>query len=289
MKNIRVTLILISLLTLQVFGTDWVSRAGGQFSIIQSSHAPFPHPERMNGHQYGDQVFTFDEHYNDSSIAIFIPKGFKSQRYNDLVFYFHGWGNNIEKSIENFRLLEQFTKGGKNAILVIPQGPRNSKDSFGGRLEDPNTFKALVEEVLETLFTDIKIRSTRTGNIVLAGHSGAYHVISAILSRGGLSSEIKEVYLFDALYGQLEKFTHWLETETDTRLVNIVTPNGGTLDNSLDLLDDLRDWGIPFAAYEQNVVSLEDLQAEKVITIFTTLGHSEVIDPFFERALRSSK
>ncbi len=287
MNRTCLAMLIFALMLFSAHGMDWKATSGGQLAIIQSSHAPFPHPDRMDGHQYGDSLYSFAQHYNDSSVAIFIPRGFRQGRKTDLVFYFHGWGNNIQKSMEKFQLLEQFSASKKNAIFVFPQGPKNSKDSFGGRLEESGTFQALVLEILEKLEAEDLVCSSKVGDIVLAGHSGAYHVISAILSRGGLSAQVKEVYLFDALYGELEKFTHWLETY-ECRLVNIVTPNGGTLDNSLDLLDDLSDWGIPFAAYEQDLVSLDELKAEKVITVFTSLGHSEVIQPYFKRLLQSS-
>jgi len=266
---------------------NWTPAGTGQLAIIQSVNAPFPHPSRMEGHLYGDSLYSFEDHYNDRSVAIFIPKDFKPKRHIDMVFYFHGWGNNIQKSISQFDLLGQFSGSGKNAIFIFPQGPKNAKDSFGGKLEDPGIFKALVDEILEMLQSEDVIHSLKPGKIILSGHSGAYHVISSILNRGGLTEHITEVYLFDALYGQLEKFGHWLEGQ-DGKLVNIVTPNGGTLDNSLDLLDDLSDWGIGFVALEQDTVTVTDLSSAQVVTVFTSLGHSEVINPFFQRALESS-
>ena len=288
MRTCTLLLILLTGISASCQSLTWINTSAGDLAIIQSSHAPFPHPDRQAGHRYGDSLYTFEEHYQDSSVAIFIPHHFKATGTIDLVFYFHGWGNNIQSSLERFHLLEQFSGSRKNAIFVFPQGPRNSKDSFGGRLEDPRVFKALVEEILGRLKQDGRIRSQKPGKIILAGHSGAYHVIAYILNRGGLADHISEVYLFDALYGELEKFTHWLKAY-DGRLVNFVTPNGGTLANSLDLLEDLGDWGISFKAYEQNSVSLEELSAAKVVTVFTGLGHSEVVDPFFGLALGSSQ
>ncbi len=123
------------------------------------------------------------------------------------------------------------------------------------------------------------------GKIILADHSGAYRVISFILNRGGLTENISEVYLFDALYGQVENYTHWLE-KYDGRLINIVTPKGGTMRNSSDLIDDLNDWDVPNLKLDTNTVTEVELRQEKIISIFTTLGHSEVINPFFEFSLK---
>jgi len=45
--------------------------------------------------------------------------------------------------------------------------------------------------------------------IILSGHCGGYRVISAILDRGGRSAHVKEVWLFDALYAESDRFLMW--------------------------------------------------------------------------------
>ena len=268
--------------------SEWKNVFGGQITILNSSNSPFPHPDRSGGHTYHDSLYRFEEHYNDSSVAIFVPEGYIKTDSVDLVFYFHGWYNNVQKSLEQFRLIEQFANSGKNAILVFPEGPKNAPDSFGGKLEQAGVFKSLVEELLDELHESKMITSTVPGDIILSGHSGAYRVISAILNRGGLSANVSEVYLFDALYGQVENYTHWMN-QYSGRFVNIVTPDGGTYYNSLDLMQDFQDWGIPAKKYEQNQITVEELKQDNIVTIFTSLGHSDVIDPFFEILLKSSQ
>ena len=268
--------------------SGWKNVSDGQITILSSPNSPFPHPDRSVGHTYHDSLYSFEEHYNDSSVAIFVPESFVKADSVDLVFYFHGWYNNIHKSLEQFRLIEQFANSGKNAILVFPEGPKNAPDSFGGKLEQTGMFKSLVEEVLEELQEHKMISASVPGDIILSGHSGAYRVISAILNRGGLSANVSEVYLFDALYGQVENYTHWLD-QYSGRFVNIVTPDGGTYYNSLDLMQDFQDWGIPATKYEQNQITVEELKQDNIITIYTSLGHSDVIDPFFEILLKSSQ
>ena len=267
--------------------TEWTAVAGGQLTIQSSTNSPFPHPDRAEGHLYNDSLYSFEAHYNDSSIAVFIPDHFVPNETVDLVFYFHGWGNSIHESIEKFDLLQQFSNSSTNAVFVFPEGPRDAPDSFGGRLEERDIFKALVGDVLAFLQHQKKIGTIHPGKIVLAGHSGAYRVISSILNRGGLTENIEEVYLFDALYAQSENYAHWLE-KYDGRFINITTPNGGTKSNSADLVDNFNDWVIPNKRIDGNDVSVEALSEERVVTIFTSLGHSEVINPYFELCLRSS-
>lgn len=258
----------------------------GRLEIITSSHSPFPHPARKDGHHYNDNFFSFEEHYNDSSVAIFIPPGFRLTESVDLVFYFHGWGNNIQKSLDKFDLLGQFSRGGRNAIFVFPEGPKNASDSYGGRLEEPNTFKFLVEDVTTFLSRKHLINTTQVGTITLSGHSGAYRVISKIIYRGGLTQNIHEVFLFDALYAAEEIYADWIQ-EPNSRFINITTPDGGTLDNSLGLEDSLSIRNVAFARWEKNMVSEDELAQNRVNLIYVTLGHSEVIDPYFEIFLRS--
>lgn len=288
---LRIYLLLVFMLinnTTDCQSLKWENHSGGQLANHTSPNSMFPHPQRAAGHTYRDSLYRFEEHYNDSSIALFIPSGYRQTNSVDLVFYFHGWGNNIDKSIEKFRLLEQFTASGKNAIFVFPEGPKNAPDSFGGKLEEADIFKGLVTEILNLLFLEGKITSKVPGKIVLAGHSGAYRVISTILDRGGLSATVREVYLFDALYGNLEMYTVWLK-QYDGRLVNIITPDGGTYDNSLVFLEDLAGLGLPFQKYIKNEISVVELTKARTISVFTTLGHSQVINPFFELLLSSSQ
>ncbi|MFO1513254.1 MAG: hypothetical protein U1F83_10140 [Verrucomicrobiota bacterium] len=107
------------------------------------------------------------------------------------------------------------------------EGPHNAPDSGGGKLEDPNGFKRFMEEAIATLRQRGVFKEDFVlGDIILSGHSGGYFVMSAIVDRGGLTPHIKEVWLFDALYAQGDKFPAWSQ-RPDGRLLNIYTDDGG--------------------------------------------------------------
>jgi len=207
----------------------------GEMFVPQFLSAPFPHPDRINGHIYDSKTYSAQEHYTDSSVVIFIPKGFKSAESLNIVVYFHGWNNNIDSACAQFNLIEQFCESNINAIFVFPEGPKNSPDSFGGKLEDKNGLKNLIDDVLKYLNDQKKIKSEAVGNIILAGHSGAYRVISFCLMRGGNTKNISDVILFDALYGQTKKYVHWIENFSG-RFINIYTDNGGTKSETENLM-----------------------------------------------------
>ncbi|MFX8393404.1 hypothetical protein ABTL67_20085, partial [Acinetobacter baumannii] len=52
-------------------------------------------------------------------------------------------------------------------------------------------------------------------SIIIAGHSGAYRVMSYILLYS--QYDCKSIILFDALYAQTEKFAMYLQTHPSTK------------------------------------------------------------------------
>ena len=248
----------------------------GTMIVTTSDHTMFPHEKRAQGHTYEGKSYPADVHYSDRTVAIFVPKGFRAGDATNLVFYFHGWRNNVDDTLKQFRVAEQLAASGVNAVLVLAEGPKNAPDSFGGKLEETGVFASLVSDVLSTLKARGVIESTRPGSIVLAGHSGAYRVMAFILTRGGLTANIREVYLFDALYGQSEKFAHWID-RFPGKLVDIYTAEGGTREQSLDFMDDLRAWDIPFVAVPESAVTQDLLRKNRLVFIDSALEHNDVV------------
>ncbi|MCB0584008.1 MAG: hypothetical protein KDD06_01580, partial [Phaeodactylibacter sp.] len=109
--------------------------------------APFPAPQRSVGHDYDGKHFDAVTHYRDSSVAIFIPGYLTAADSFDYIVHFHGWWNEIDSVLNTFELIPQLAASRKNAILVVPQGPKNSPDSFGGKMEEPMAFKAFMDDV----------------------------------------------------------------------------------------------------------------------------------------------
>ena len=150
----------------------------GELIVTQLTSAPFPHPKRAEGHTYQGKLYPAKEHYSDNTVAIFIPKGFRETGQVDFVVHFHGWKNHVEGVLGQYQLIEQLMESGRNAVLVVPQGPRNAPDSFGGKLEDADGFKRFMADVVETLRqkSGLKKKDFALGQIVLSGHSGGYEV-----------------------------------------------------------------------------------------------------------------
>lgn len=248
----------------------------GELIVAKFASAPFPDSQRSAGYTYDGKLYTFDQHYSDSSVAMFIPRGFRTTDSVDLVFHFHGWFNNIDTAFARYQLARQFTESGKNAILVVPQGARNVPDSYGGKLEEKDGFKKLVMDVVHYLYNLHKIKTQQVGRIILSGHSGGGHVEAFILARGGLTDHIKEVYLFDALYGQTEKVVHWIDTYKG-KLITMYTDSGGTREETDGLMADLDSWNVPSIDCEDVDCSQAILNQIRLVFIHTLLPHDEVM------------
>jgi hypothetical protein len=250
----------------------------GELILTQLTSAPFPHPKRAEGHTYQGKLYPAKEHYSDNTVAIFIPKGFRETGTIDFIVHFHGWQNNVEGVLGQYKLIEQLMASGRNAVLVVPQGPLSAPDSFGGKLEDPDGFKRFMADVKEIVRqkSALKKKDFALGQIVLSGHSGGYEVISAIVDCGGLTGQVREVWLFDALYAQTDKFLAWIDKQHG-RFIDIYTERGGTKARTEELMAMLKQRGTSFFASKEDDAKLNDLQANKLIFLYTDLPHNDVV------------
>jgi hypothetical protein len=252
--------------------------AYGELMIAPLASAPFPHTNRAGGHRYKDQFFSAKDHYSDSRVAVFVPKGFRETGTIDFVVHFHGWQNEVTNVLRQYQLLEQLVESGRNAVLVVPQGPRNASDSFGGKLEDQGGFKRFIEEVVGGLrkHSALKSKEFALGKIILSGHSGGYEVISAIVDHGGLTDHVKEVWLFDALYAQTDRFLAWFEQDNG-RLLNIYTEHGGTKKETELMMAGFKKRGARLFSGNESEVKPEDLRTNRLAFVFTDLPHNDVV------------
>ena len=250
----------------------------GELLLLPLASAPFPHPQRAEGHKYKDELFSAQEHYSDSTVAIFIPQGFRETGRIDFLVHFHGWRNHVADVLKKYRLIEQLVESERNAVLVVPQGPRDAPDSFGGKLEDPGGFKRFMNEVTETLRTKCALKRAdfTVGRIVLSGHSGGYQVIASSLDHGGMAGLVKEVWLFDALYACTSQFLAWADQQHG-RLLNIYTEHGGTKAETDNLMTQLKQRGTPFLAGKEADLTPAELQKNKMVFLYTDLPHDDVV------------
>ncbi len=261
----------------------------GQLILTNIDSAPFPHPDREKGHAYQMEFFTAEKNYHDNTVAIFIPREMKKARSVDVVIHFHGWRNSVTNVLRKYELIEQLAASGRMAIFVVPQGPLNAADSFDGKLEDIGGFDRFVNEVFAVIRGNPNFKNAQPRNIILSGHSGGYQVISSIVAQTN-KFPVREVWLFDALYGRTEKFMKWFYENPNARLLNIYTENGGTKSETENLMKNLREKKIPFASGGEKSVTDEMLRANRMVFIFTDLPHDQVVHKHatFQKFLETS-
>ena len=232
------------------FGVKSQQKFGSTIFRINSPFTSFPDSTRNNGLVYNNELFTAAAHCTHSSILIVLPDNYKLHKKVNIVCWFRVWFNNIDSANQRFELAKQFMASNVHAILLIVQGAKNAPDSYGGKLELPDIFARLINDVFANLKKTNSIFTNATpGNIVLAGHSGAYRVMAHITAKGGLP--IIEILLFDGLYSETEKYISWLQLNQQHRFVNIYTNEGRTMEEFIAMMQQLKNKKIPFHFTEE--------------------------------------
>ena len=250
----------------------------GKIIRFTSTNAMFPDTARENGHDYNGKHYDAITNYSDSSVLIYVPEHFSPGKKINLVFWFHGWGNNIDSACKQYGLLDQFETSGRNAVFIFPEGPKNAPDSYGGKLEQASVFQQLTKEVVTKLAEKKLIKPVSNFriddyDISLAGHSGAYRVISRIINKNPVS----EVILFDAMYGGNDAYLQWLSVP-EHRFINIYTKDGGTFDNSHFIMNKLTDsLHVSMVSVEEETVNEKLLRSNNKVFIFSKQAHNDVI------------
>ena len=247
------------------------------FFRITSVYTSFPDTARAKGHIYNNVLYDAATHYMDNSVLIIAPKKLNASKKVDFVFWFHGWGNNIDSAAVRHEIIKQFSDSKLNAVLVLAETAKNAPDSYGGKLEYNNTFKELVTDIMQELRKEKAVSNkSEPGNIILAGHSGAYRVMAFILANGNLP--VQEVILFDALYGQTDKYLNWIQSDNSHRLIDIYTDGGGTDAASKEMADQLMKLNISTVRIEEKDLTAQIVSAQKIIFIHSLHRHNDIIN-----------
>ncbi len=230
--------------------------------------------------------------YDDDSVYVYVPHHFRvpEDKKVDAVLHFHGHGTTALAELKKHRLREQFSESLQNAILIVPQGPVNAKDSSGGKLEQPRGLLELLTELRSTMqlpevskaLGEAKIvDGARIGALCISAHSGGYRVTARCLEHGGF--DVNEVWLFDALYGEVSAFEKWLLARRDTsvprerhKLVSYYG-KGRTATQNQELMERLSKANLSYL-HEENEGELTRAQITKGRAVFikTHVDHTRL-------------
>ncbi|HTV74453.1 MAG TPA: hypothetical protein VME66_12225 [Candidatus Acidoferrales bacterium] len=256
----------------------------GRTFLPHLASAPFPHASRANGHEYDGKHYSAAVNYSDSTVGIYVPTHFRPGTSTDVVVHFHGWNNHVTEVFRRYELREQLEESGRNAILVVPQGPKDAPDSGDGKLElDPNGFARFVADVMRFLRDQGVIANEEIGAIVLSSHSGGYGGLGGVLTRGGLNAHVTDVILVDSAYGYFDAIADWALSAPGNHLVSVFTDD--TSLGNTELMARLQGKK-PYQVLDADVMSLAQLQTREASFAFTTtVAHDELLQQYHWYAL----
>jgi hypothetical protein len=184
------------------------------------------------------RLYWEDETYSDSRVLLHLPKGFDIRRPSVLIVFFHGHGATLERDVlRRQRVADQITRSGVNAALIAPQFAVDAADSSAGRFWEPGAFGRFMGEAAEALARlhgDRKsVRTFAAAPVIFVAYSGGYHAAAHCAINGGLKKRLRGVVLLDALYGDLGKFTSWIENDRSAFFVSSYL--GSTREKNVEL------------------------------------------------------
>ncbi|NUO50116.1 MAG: hypothetical protein HOV80_14775 [Polyangiaceae bacterium] len=203
------------------------SRGIGATSTLRPKNAPYPDGRGA---------------YSDPTVLVFVPSFFSvpKSKQVDFVVHFHGHNTTAKDAIAAHRLREQLHASRQNAVLVVPQGPVRAADGDFGKLMMKDGLAKLLDEVRRSVRA--LGQAKELGRVVLSAHSGGYRAAAAAISRGG--ADVREVYLFDALYGEAETFADWVTADPKGHKLVSYSIGGRPRELSMELATTLENRGI---------------------------------------------
>lgn len=227
---------------------DWVTDALGTRATAPFPSAPFS---------------------ADPSVLVFVPAAFSDPGAVPAVTHLHGFSAELASTVPRQGWVEQHAASGRDAILVIPQGPVNQASGDFGRLEEDGGHERLLRDVISVLYRDGLVERPAFGTQVLSSHSGGYAATASLLDHGGLP--IDGVFLYDSVYGYVETFRAF--GDGGGVLFSNYTATGGTDADNATLREALRADGVPVSSDFR----MDHLLGGTAAIGFTALPHDTVM------------
>ncbi len=229
--------------------------------------------------------------YHDDTVIVFVPSHY---RFHDdegiaTLVHMHGHTTTAERAMVAHQLREQVADSKQNAVLVVPQLAVMAADSSCGRLESPGGLQRLLEEVVATTSREARStlgdtafpRDAGVGTTCISAHSGGYHAVACCLRAGGV--DVRETYLFDALYGEVDTFRDWVVARHGEplhrrhKLVSYFTEGAQTEANDRLLRAQLEQAGVLCEEEQQEgELSRHEISHAEAVFVRSGLWHSQV-------------
>jgi hypothetical protein len=250
--------------------------ARGTTLALALDHAPFPAPGAG---------------YRDDTVHVFVPAHYRWRKEDGIatLVHFHGHNTTAERAMSAHQLREQLADSKQNAVLVVPQLAVMAADSSAGKLETPGGLGRLLGEALAVAAREGQASlgdtgfapGAQLGTVCVSSHSGGFHAAACCLRAGGV--DVRETYLFDALYADVEVFRDWVAGRRGEalhrrhKLVSYFTEGGTTEAMNAALRAQLDRLGVVCAhEMQEGDLSRHDLSHAEAVFVRTGLWHSAV-------------
>ena len=196
----------------------------------------------------------------NGAVHVWTPAGYHPATAITLV-YVHGLYTTADEAWVDYELPEQFALSGINAMFIECEAP--------SRAGQPVSWPDLAP-LLDTVANGID-RPMPAGEVVAFGHSGAWLTISGWLDE----PELTTVVLFDAAYGDTDRFRDWILGSPVHRLIDVGDDSRPYTDElHLSLPETVVVDGFPPAADGFLPQRAHDA---RILYVRSTLGHMNIV------------
>jgi hypothetical protein len=243
----------------------------GKAALVPFESAPFPYRgmapgddthddapflDAKNGSRRGHTtprggVYWEDETYSDRRSLLYIPSGFDRRRKGAIVVFLHGNQATLTRDvIARQEVPQQLAASNLNAVLVAPQLAIDALDSSAGGFWEPGRFARYLREA-DSKLADLAGDGTSAKDfaklpVILVAYSGGYLPAAWSLELGEANRRIAGVILLDAVYGETEKFSGWIEDhQSSAFFFSAFSPSSA--ESNGEVQDQLMKQGIDFA------------------------------------------
>jgi hypothetical protein len=193
-------------------------------------------------------VLLEDATYNDRRVLIAASPQFNPNSPGAMVVFFHGNQATLERDVLNRQqTARQVAEADLNAVLVAPQMAVDAADSSAGNFWRPGGFAEFLDEAdakLANLYPGSSRGTCRRMPVVIVAYSGGYLPTAFALEHGGASDRVRGVVLFDALYGEPDKFARWIVSQYRNAFF-VSAYSGSSKAQNLALMQRLQRDGVP--------------------------------------------
>ena len=253
-------------------------------------------------------------------VAVHVPRGFDTRGRIGLVVFFHGFDNCVANVIgpadspcspggparTALHLVAQLDAARVNAILVAVQLRFEQATGDPGQLTKAGDLRDLLHELLtEHLDAALVAGGGRAidladvERVVIGSHSGGYQAAAMAISVGSVA-QIREVDLYDSLYGDTAQFDGWMKpaiarfdvAKPDAlRFTDVYTTGGGTAANSRAMEARAKGWldgvGLSASLYFDDTTATPTAAdyGKPVVFKLSGLAHVDVPRYYFGRFL----